>query len=93
MLPSEDGDGYRLKAFVACFPAGFDTKEKFGLKVRDIHGPVPGYKNKLERSMDRFFERLEIGRVVRRANVCFLRSFSILVPQRGFKLMNLSSGP
>ncbi|KAG0651051.1 hypothetical protein D0Z07_2806 [Hyphodiscus hymeniophilus] len=68
LLPSDDGDGYVLKGFVTCFPAGFNTKEKFGLKLRDIHKPVPGYKEKLEKSMDRFFDRIEVGRIVLRAN-------------------------
>ena len=69
LLPSEDGDGYCLKRFVTCFLSGFNTKEKFGLKLRDIHTPVPGHKEKLERSMDRFFDRLEVGKVVNRSNV------------------------
>ncbi|KAL2072619.1 hypothetical protein VTL71DRAFT_11962 [Oculimacula yallundae] len=68
LLPSDDGDGYMLKGYVGCFPAGFNTKEKLGLKLRDIHTPVPGYKQKLELSMDRFFDRLEVGKVVKRAN-------------------------
>jgi len=68
LLPSDDGDGYTLKGFITCFPSGFNTKEKFGLKLRDIHGPVPGYKEKLEKSMDRFFDRLEVGKVVLRTN-------------------------
>lgn len=68
LLPSADGDGYVLKGYVTCFPAGFNTKEKFGLKLRDIHGPVPGYKEKIGLSMDRFFDRLEVGRVVLRSN-------------------------
>jgi hypothetical protein len=75
LLKAEDGDGYVLKAFVTCFPNGFDTERKLGLRLREIHGPVPGYKEKLEKSMDRFFERLEVGRVVSRANV---RVFSFL---------------
>lgn len=69
LLPSEDGDGYRLQGYVTCFPAGFNTKEKFGQKLRDIHAPVPGYKEKLEKSMDRFFDKLEVGKVVLRSNV------------------------
>jgi hypothetical protein len=69
LLPSEDGDGYKLKGYVTCFPAGFNTKEKFEKKLRDIHGPIPGYKEKLEKSMDRFFDRLEVGKVVLRSNV------------------------
>jgi hypothetical protein len=68
LLPSEDGDGYKLQGYVTCFPAGFNTLEKFGKKLRDIHAPVPGYKAKLEKSMDRFFDRLEVGKVVLRSN-------------------------
>jgi Protein of unknown function (DUF3445) len=71
LLPSEDGDGYVLKGFVTCFPSGFNTKEKFGLKLRDIHKPVPGYKEKIEKSMDRFFDKIEVGKVVMRTNVSF----------------------
>jgi hypothetical protein len=69
LLPSDDGDGYALKGFVTCFPAGFNTKDKFEQKLRDIHKPVPGYKQKLEKSMDRFFEKIEVGKVVKRSNV------------------------
>lgn len=69
LLPSEDGDGYALQAFVTCFPNGFNTRRKLGLKLRDIHTPVPGYKEKLERSMERWFDRLEVGTVVKRLNV------------------------
>lgn len=69
LLPSDDGDGYTLKGYVTCFPAGFNTKEKFEQKLRDIHKPVPGYKAKLEKSMDRFFEKIEVGKVVKRSNV------------------------
>lgn len=69
LLPSEDGDGYTLKGFVTCFPSGFDTRKKLNLKLRDIHKPVPNYKQKLEKSMDRFFQRLKTGTFVKRANV------------------------
>lgn len=69
LLPSSDGDGYRLEGFVTCFPNGFNTRKKLGLKLRDIHIPVPGYKEKLERSMDRYFDRLEVGKFVKRVNV------------------------
>ena len=72
LLPSEDGDSYTLKGFVTCFPSGFDTRKKLNLKLRDIHKPVPNYKQKLERSMDRFFQRLKTGTFVKRANVSHL---------------------
>lgn len=69
LLPSDDGDGYTLKGFVTCFPNGFDTSKKLNLKLRDIHQPVPHYKEKLERSMDRYFDKLKVGKFIRRANV------------------------
>lgn len=69
LLPSNDGDGYVLKGFVTCFPNGFDTAKKLNLKLRDIHSPVPQYKEKLEKSMDRYFDKLKVGKFVKRANV------------------------
>jgi hypothetical protein len=68
LLPSPDGDGYTLEGFLTCFPNGFDSASKMNLKLRDIHGPVPHYKAKLEISMDRFFARIEAGTFVKRAN-------------------------
>ncbi|OQD89698.1 hypothetical protein PENANT_c002G06857 [Penicillium antarcticum] len=59
---------YILQAYAACFPSGFNTREKLGLRLADIHNPVPGYKEKIERSMDRFFTRIEVGKFVRRVN-------------------------
>ena len=69
LLPSSDGDGYTLKGFVTCFPSGFNTAKKLNLKLRDIHKPVPHYKQKLEKSMDRYFSRLKVGKFIKRANV------------------------
>ncbi|KAL1866261.1 hypothetical protein Plec18167_009101 [Paecilomyces lecythidis] len=68
LMPSEDGDGLSLEGFVTCFPNGFDTSKKLNLKLRDIHKPVPQYKERLEKSMDRFFNKLKVGKVVKRAN-------------------------
>lgn len=71
LQPSSDDHQYQLNGFVTCFPSGFNTKEKFGMKLRDIHTPVPGYTEKLEKSMDRFFDKLELGKVVKRSNVSY----------------------
>lgn len=75
LLPhhQSDNDGttdvvYVLEAYSACFPSGFQPREKLGKRLADIHSPVPGYKEKLEKSMDRFFARLEAGRLVKRVN-------------------------
>lgn len=68
LIPAEDGDGYILGSYIACFPQGFDTSTLLGKRVRDIHAPVPKYDEKLKTSMERFFDRLETGKFVRRAN-------------------------
>ena len=71
LLPSnlpQDSAKYRLEAFITCFPSGFNTRSKLGLLLADIHGPVPHYKQKLERSMDKFFAMLPVGRIVKRWN-------------------------
>ncbi|KAF1947851.1 hypothetical protein EJ02DRAFT_440033 [Clathrospora elynae] len=64
----EDEGKYVMEAFINCFPSGFNTRAKLGLLLADIHGPVPGYKVKLERSMDRFFASLAVGKMVKRSN-------------------------
>ena len=59
-IPEDEGK-YRMEAFINCFPSGFNTRSKLGLLLSDIHIPVPSYKAKLEKSMDRFFASLPIG--------------------------------
>ena len=68
LLPSPDGDGYSLQAFIWAYPVGFDPQSKLGLKLRDAHKPVPGYKEKLSLSMDRYFSSLEPGNIKSRVN-------------------------
>ena len=76
LLPSADSDEktadghpqYVLQAYATFFPAGFDTRTKLARSLAEIHAPVPGYAAKLERSMDRFFARVEVGRFVKRVN-------------------------
>lgn len=59
---------YVLEAYITICPAGFNPREKLGKKLRDIHGPVPAYAERLEGSMDRFFAKVEVGKYVRRVN-------------------------
>jgi Protein of unknown function (DUF3445) len=82
LLPTDDPDGslpritptldpeqpYHLHAFALCFPSGFNTLQKAGLPLASIHAPVPGYGDKLQKSMDRYFASLPFGKVVRRVN-------------------------
>lgn len=68
MLPSPDGDGYSLQSFTWAYPVGFDPQTKLGIKLRDAHGPVPGYKERLAPSMDRYFSNMEPGNIKCRVN-------------------------
>ncbi|KAJ5385998.1 hypothetical protein N7509_008539 [Penicillium cosmopolitanum] len=64
----EETSPYVLQAYATCFPSGFNTRDKLGLRLADIHGPVPGYAEKIERSMDKFLTKIEVGRFVKRVN-------------------------
>lgn len=76
LLPKQDEDSeetdslsvYHLEAFSTTFPSGFSTLSKLSLPLSAIHSPVPQYARKIGKSMDRFFARLETGKLVRRAN-------------------------
>jgi hypothetical protein len=59
---------YLLSAFINCFPSGFNTRSKLNQLLAAIHAPVPGYAAKLEKSMDRFFAKLPVGKIVKRSN-------------------------
>jgi hypothetical protein len=67
-LLRETDEGHVSVAFLCCHPAGFDPSTKLGKLLRDIHTPVPQYE-KIGGSMERFFGKLETGRVVKRLNV------------------------
>ena len=59
---------YHLVAYASCCPSGFAPADKIGKQLAAIHGPVPQYPNKLEKSMDRFFATLPVGKMVKRSN-------------------------
>lgn len=64
----EYGLEYYFKAGVFAFAAGFDPKDKFNQPLTSIHGPIPGYEQKLKTSMNRFFDRIQPGNFVTRSN-------------------------
>ncbi|KAH7024784.1 uncharacterized protein B0I36DRAFT_332031 [Microdochium trichocladiopsis] len=70
MTPRSDNeeDGLALNALMWCFPNTSDPRQRLGGSLREVHQRVPGYKEKLGMSMDRYFRRLQVGRVVCRTN-------------------------
>ncbi|KAF1995390.1 hypothetical protein P154DRAFT_474323 [Amniculicola lignicola CBS 123094] len=68
LLPAPDGDGYNLQAYVACFASGFQVGDILGKRLRELHHEVPGYRNRLQPSMERWFGALQVGKIARRYN-------------------------
>lgn len=70
LLPEEEGKDpkYVLEAYICVAPSGWNPLNKLGKSIAAIHGPVPGYADKLQGSMDRYFQNLEVGKYVKRSN-------------------------
>lgn len=68
LMLDDDGDEYILKSGSFAFPFGFNPAEKVNLPLKQIHTPVPFYKEKIESSMDKFFKRVKVGYWVQRNN-------------------------
>lgn len=62
------GGRWCLSAASVCFPTRWDLRSKLGLPLDAIHDPVPGYRELLASSADRFFDGLAPGRTVWRSN-------------------------
>ncbi len=80
MCPDENDGEFRLRGYIACFPGGFLSPARLGESVREIHGPVPGYEERLGRSVDRYFKRMEPGQFIGRMNVSFPAALCVSVP-------------
>jgi dimethylamine monooxygenase subunit A len=63
-----DGEHYRLTAGAVCFPSNWRLADKIGQRLADVHGPVPGYADRLEKPVDRFFNNLSADTPVWRTN-------------------------
>ncbi len=68
LLMQPSPEGYILAAASLCFPLRWRLREKFGRPLAQIHSPVPGYRDKLERPMDSFFDHLKSSHPAWRLN-------------------------
>ncbi len=82
LLMRPGADGYTLEAASLCFPSRWRLAEKMGRPLAAIHRPVPGYADRLERPVDRFFDRLDAGRPVWRVNWSVLDDPALFQPVR-----------
>ena len=53
MLRDPEDGKYYLRAGVLCSALGWNLDGKIGMQLKDIHQPIPDYKEKMEFSMDR----------------------------------------
>lgn len=68
LLLWRDHEHWRLIGGALLFPNQWTLDEKLGRTVADIHSPVDGYHEILERRVGQFFDRLTVGRPVWRRN-------------------------
>ncbi len=60
MQPGEEG--FVLTAALAFFPLFWRVEEKIGLPLFKVHGPVPGFKEKLDKTVNNYFAHLHPDR-------------------------------
>lgn len=54
MLRNPEDGHYYLRAGVLCSSLGWNLSTKLGMQLKEIHQPIPDYKEKMEFSMDRY---------------------------------------
>jgi len=79
-LMRRGADGYRLIAGVLCFPSHWRLADKLGRSLDLIHGPVPGFGERLAATVDRFFANLSVERPVWRANWSVVDTPALFLP-------------
>jgi hypothetical protein len=70
VLMQRGGDGWHLAAASLCFPSSWSLKAKFGRRLDEIHGPVPGFGPGTRNAalMARIFDNLAVERPACRLN-------------------------
>lgn len=72
MVEGKDGKFY-FQAGIVCVPGFWHLPDKIGLSLEDIHlsGKVPQYESKLQKTLQRYFQTLGVGKPVTRDNLSF----------------------
>ena len=74
-------DEYILRSFITLMPAGFNPMTKLNKSLTAIHGPVPGYLQKLQISMNKFFSRVQPHEFIVRQNWSFQTHPNLCAPK------------
>jgi hypothetical protein len=81
LLRAADGP-FRLVGATLCAPSRWRLADKIGQPLAAIHAPVPGYRDALEKPVDRFFAHLKPGRLVWRLNWTIVDHPALFQPER-----------
>ncbi|KAI4276639.1 MAG: hypothetical protein L6R38_005600 [Xanthoria sp. 2 TBL-2021] len=68
MIRNPDDGYYYFRAGILCSSLGWSVKSKLGMQLKEIHSPIPDYKEKMEFSMDRYFSKLPTARPIQRGS-------------------------
>ncbi|CAJ2505126.1 Uu.00g125200.m01.CDS01 [Anthostomella pinea] len=59
---------YAFRAGMICSALGWSVGTKIGMKLHEIHQPIPDYKEKMQFSMDRFFSKMPSSKSIQRGS-------------------------
>ncbi|KAI1777344.1 hypothetical protein F4818DRAFT_345527 [Hypoxylon cercidicola] len=68
MLRNPETGHYHLRAGMVCSALGWSVGTKIGMRLDEIHTPIPDYKEKMQFSMDRFFSKMPAGKPIQRGS-------------------------
>ncbi len=68
MLRDPESGIYTFRAGIIMSSLGWNLGSKIGMKLHEIHDPVPDYRSKMQFSMDRFFAKLPTDKPIQRGS-------------------------
>ena len=68
VLRNENDGMYYFRAGVICSSLGWNVSTKIGMQLKDIHKPIPDYKEKMSFSMDRYFSKMPTNAPIQRGS-------------------------
>ncbi|KAI9676183.1 MAG: hypothetical protein M1817_000928 [Caeruleum heppii] len=68
MLRDPESGFYYFRAGVICSSLGWNVGTKIGMQLKEIHAPIPDYKEKMQLSMDRFFSKFPTDKPIQRGS-------------------------
>jgi hypothetical protein len=68
VLRNENDGMYYFRAGVICSSLGWNVSTKIGMQLKEIHKPIPDYKEKMSFSMDRYFSKMPTNAPIQRGS-------------------------